>query len=135
MIIVALLLMVRSAAGAQPPSPDAKDTDNYVKIEVKGDLFVEPNYRYDPKPDLKADKSLGATISTGTLAATFQLLAEKREHYELLKANGDMKGTKKLVVSGELVSVVLPYLASQPPPSLPTKHIIRIRDIRLAEPK
>jgi hypothetical protein len=133
-IIVALLSLAGSAAGAEPPGPGAKVAANYIKIEIKGDLYVEPGYRYDPTPDLRAEKSLGALVSAGSWAATFQLLAERREHYEFLKAHGDRKGGTKVVVTGELVSVVLPYLASQPGPP-PFKYVIRVREVRLVGPK
>jgi hypothetical protein len=128
----ALIWLAPAVLQAQPkpadPNPGAMA--DYVKVEVRGNLLVARDYKFDPKADPKT-VFLGATIPGGSWAAMFELLVTDRKQYDMVKAND----RKKVIITGDLESVVLPYDLGHPPSRIPVKYYIRVRDIRLAESK
>src|SRR5947207_14745825 len=129
--LVTLVSAVPAIAQDRSTPVGAKQAADYVRVEVRGDLRVTGDYKFDPKADPKSTDLLRATVSGGNSLGFLPLLVEDRKHFDLVKANNG----KKVVVTGELESVVLPYDAAHPPAVLPVKFYVRVRDIRLADQK
>jgi hypothetical protein len=134
--LVLLVVSVGAASvgggGPQPPR-DGKEKDYYAKVEVKGDLSVVPDYKFDPEAMIGGARQSGAFVYGGRIALNWELVIRDKGHYDFVKANGG----KKVVASGDLVIIPpqppQPGLGSQPTQSV--RYIIRVTDIRLAEQK
>lgn len=89
-----------SAAGVtaedKSANPRPEEKGYYVKVEIKGDLDSAPDFRFDPKIDVKGGRSTGAWVSTGQALIRFELLAGDKKHYDFVKANTG----KKVFVTG-----------------------------------
>ena len=144
---LALLATVTVIAGSQTGQ---REEASYVRVEVKGRLGVAPDYRFDP--ELKRDHPAepprefiggvdpkmrtGAVIAGKPLLFDFELLVRERRQYELVKASDG----KTAVVNGELEVVPVPQgfepRSSPPWPKPPVlRYVIRVKDVRFADPK
>jgi hypothetical protein len=132
--LLAVAWLTTAASGGAPPPGDNPEKPYYVKVEAKGELRVEPNYRFDPKADVKSGQGTGAWImagSAGALPAYFGLLAEDHKHFDFMKANTG----KRVIVTGELETYIsLPPIGSSQWQQK-VSQVIRVRDIRQSEPK
>jgi hypothetical protein len=139
---IVLLTVARAIAQDKLPAPAPMTKDYYAKVEVKGYLSVNLNSRFDPKMAPSKILSTGDLLYTGPLVGNrlpvyyYELLAEDKRHFDWMRANNG----KTVVVTGELelVAVPQPPIPFSSPPHTPDpliRRVIRVRDIRLAEPK
>src|SRR4051794_19344340 len=125
--------LAMSAFGQPAPAPDV--CDSYIKVEVRGRLELSQQYRFAAELDRSPQARTGAVIMGVPLLLNFELHAQDRRQFDLIKAAHG----KSAVVGGQLD--VVPILEDVPFSSPPHKrlvgyrHIIRVREVKLVEPK
>ena len=130
---LAILMLISAASAGDPPiASGLNKQDYYARIEVKGNLVIASDYKFDPNPDLKSGKGSGASIRiANSWGGAYWLVFADKKQYDFAKAYSG----KRVIVSGELETVLIlpPFGAADQHTT--TRQFIRLRDIRLAEPK
>ena len=131
MFILLSVTWASVAAGGEPPNPGGgPEKPYYTKIEVKGDLYVPPGYKFDANAIVSAPGQSVAFVNSGTFAVNWELVIRDKKYFDLVKANGG----KKVIVSGE---AIVPGImgATGPDKTTVPRYVILVTAVRLAESK